>query len=104
VDSRFGNAYKRHAIYDVARTWNQEHIGKSPFRVSVVDGWQLTDNRPETSSDGGHWIAEGSNHLTFRKGIGECDGMSPSANLATNRIDSILDIIFDDFITERVVI
>ena len=65
---------KRHAIYEVARKWNQ--IGNSTFRVSAVDAWQLTDNRMETTSDGRHWIDEMNGYYSYRrKGIGEAEGI-----------------------------
>ena len=75
----------RHAVYRVARTWNKIYKDNPPFRVSVVDAWLLTDNRPETTMEGRHWIAEDKKYKAFRKGIGEADGIllgfDGSANL-----------------------
>jgi hypothetical protein len=47
-----------------------------PFRVSVVDAWLLTDHRPETTSEGRHWIAENKKLTLLRNGIGEPDGIA----------------------------
>jgi len=74
---RKGGEIKRHGIYDVAREWNLRHQKNPPFRVSVVDTWYLTDNRPETSVEGLHWITELHGDVSrFRPMVGEAMGMS----------------------------
>jgi len=51
------------------------HLGKEPFRLSVIDAWMLTDNRPETTGDGFHWVAEfRTDLLNQRPRIGEAEG------------------------------
>jgi hypothetical protein len=71
-DLRFAGSRSRSWVFKLARQWNQ---GGSPFRLSIIDGWILTDNRPETSSEGRHWISEDSGELDhYRHGIGEPDG------------------------------
>jgi hypothetical protein len=94
---------KRHAVYEVARQFHLENVDNPPFKVSVVDAWQLTDNRPETTSEGRHWIAEDSAYREFRNGIGEGDGSFP-LSFITDCLDSALDIIWDNFIHERMVL
>jgi hypothetical protein len=100
---RQGGARKRHKIFEIARRWNREHRerGYEPFRVSVVDAWMMTDNRPETTSDGRHWVPEGGNPWPQRPRIGEAEGISICI-LAD--LDSVLDIIWDEFINERVTV
>lgn len=73
LDFRLGGSIKRHAIYEVARKWNQ--FKNATFRVSAVDAWQLTDHRMETTSDGRHWIDEMNGYYSWRRqGIGEAEG------------------------------
>lgn len=75
LDFRIGGAKKRHAIYEVARRWNRQFSQSPPFKVSAIDVWQLTDNRPETTNDGRHWIDEGrGDFVRIRPGIGEAEG------------------------------
>ena len=77
LDLRWATSLSRSYVFKTARAWNKAHKANPPFRLSVIDGWQLTDNRPETSSEGRHWISEDVGELdTFRKGIGEPDGSS----------------------------
>lgn len=74
---RIGGAIKRHGIYNVAREWNLLHQSNPPFRVSVVDGWRLTDNRPETTVEGLHWITEAQgDKRPLRPMVGEAIGIS----------------------------
>jgi hypothetical protein len=104
LDFRIGGSVKRHAIFEIARKWNARHKNDPPFKVSVVDAWQLTDNRLETTAEGRHWIAEdGGEFATMRKGIGESEGISLLQPCLTYSA-SVLDRIWDDFITERMTI
>lgn len=75
ITFRYGAGNMRFAVYRVAQTWNQMYKNNPPFRVSVVDAWLLTDNRPETTSEGRHWIAEDKKFKELRQGIGEADGI-----------------------------
>ena len=70
---RLGGSLKRHVIFDIARQWNRVNQEDPPFRVSVADAWLLTDNRPETTSEGRHWVGEGETFAKIR-GIGEPAG------------------------------
>ena len=72
---RYGESKVRFAIYSVAKNWNAMYRESPPFRVSVVDAWLLTDHRPETTSEGRHWIAEDDKFRILRNGIGESDGI-----------------------------
>jgi hypothetical protein len=74
LDSRLGGSRKRHVIFNLARNWNRIHLGEEPFRLSVIDAWMLTDNRPETTSDGLHWVVENKNTWDQRPKIGEAEG------------------------------
>ena len=65
----------RHTITKVAKDWNKMHGTDAPFKVSVVDVWLLTDNRPETTTEGRHWVLEGPYPITWRKGIGTAVGI-----------------------------
>lgn len=67
----------------------------------MVDAWQLTDDRPETTADGRHWVLteENKDVAQFRTGIGEAPGMR--SQFFANGLDSILDRVWDDFIEER---
>jgi hypothetical protein len=98
LDFRLGGSKKRQAIYQTARVWNNLHRENPPFRVSVVDAWKLTDNRPETTYEGRHWIAEGKK-ICPRKSVGETEGISTLYVLLST--DSIQDRIMDDFVNER---
>jgi hypothetical protein len=71
----------------VAKRWNAQFT--EGFRVSVVDAWLLTDNRPETTNEGRHWIDEGKgNFVTKRPLIGEAEGKSLFNCLADVRLYS----------------
>ena len=55
----------------------------------MVDAWLLTDNRPETTNEGRHWIDEGKgNFVTKRPLIGEAEGKSLFNCLADVRLYS----------------
>jgi hypothetical protein len=71
LDFRIGGAVKRHAVFDVAKSWNAVH---DSFRLSVVDAWFLTDSRPETSFDGRHWSEDENPARNERPLMGEADG------------------------------
>ena len=75
-DFRLGGARKRHSIYELAVKWNAVHTVPK-FRVSVVDAWSLTDNFPESTSDGRHWVSEGRKYWDQRSLQGEAEGISP---------------------------
>ena len=76
LNYRLGSYLKRQAIYEVARRWNL----KKSFRVSVVDAWKLTDNRPETSFEGRHWVIDQIDDRASRRPlIGEAEGMRYSS-------------------------
>jgi len=55
------------------------HQNSSPFRVSVVDSWALTDNRPETVFEGRHWLNEYEHRDKERQRplLGEASGSFP---------------------------
>jgi len=74
---RIGGAIKSLVVFELARAWNNLFKANSPFRLSVVDAFQLTGDRMETTADGSHWVDEGQfeNRLDRRKGVGEPDGM-----------------------------
>lgn len=74
LDFRLGGARKRHVLYEFAKKWNRMHTN---FRVSVVDAWSLTDNFPESTSDGRHWVSEGGKYRDHRSRQGEAEGMDP---------------------------
>lgn len=76
IDTRIGGAIKSHVIFELAREWNKLHKDNAPFRLSVVDAFQLTGDRMETTVDGSHWVDEGQfeNRLDRRIGAGEPDG------------------------------
>lgn len=59
---------------EVARLWNREY--RNAFRLSVVDEWRLTDNRPETTFEGRHWVSEwfSTGNYAYRPLIGEAEG------------------------------
>jgi hypothetical protein len=59
----------------MAKEWNRVHQAQPPFRLSVVDAWQLTDHRPETTTDGRHWISESLTQFWDKRSrIGEAEG------------------------------
>ena len=71
----------RDRIFDLARKWNRITLDNPDmFRLSVVDAWKVTDDRPETVYDGRHWIVE--EHYDryrvseFRPLIGEAEGIN----------------------------
>ena len=70
LDFRFGASRKRWAIYDLAKTWNEG----TGVRVSVVDAWEITDPRPETTSDGRHYSSDNAKIGEQRRYVGEADG------------------------------
>ena len=91
VGSRHGGALKSRVLFDFARAWNEDHKHDPPFRLSVVDGFVLTGDRMETTSDGAHWVNEEEGREddktwsqwkawletgkpSHRKGVGEADG------------------------------
>lgn len=40
-----------------------------------MDAWMLTDNRPETTSEGRHWVAEDWGWIATRRPyVGEAEG------------------------------
>jgi hypothetical protein len=84
LDFRYGGAKKRFAVFDVARRWNRLHHTDeaTSFRLSAVDAWFLTDNRPETTSDGRHYTLERAGN-DKRPLIGEADGISYLSMLLT---------------------
>jgi hypothetical protein len=67
----------------------------------VVDAWQLTDDRPETTADGRHWVLteENKDVAQFRTRIGAAPGLRIQCHV--NGLDSILDREWGDFIEER---
>ena len=79
LDFRIGGARKRHAIYEVAKMWNAKHSAPK-FRVSVVDAWSLTDNFPESTSDGRHWVSEGRKFWDQRSLQGQAEGAFPNCS------------------------
>jgi len=92
-------------VWDVAKKWNQIHENDLPFRTSVVDVWQLTDNRPETSSEGRHWVYErtGDASLSARPLMGEAERTYICRGLS-DVIESAMDWMWDDFVNERVTV
>ena len=48
---------KKTCNLEVATQWKEMHKDNLPFRTAV-DARQLTDNRPETSSERRHWACE----------------------------------------------
>jgi hypothetical protein len=76
---------KRHGVIELAKRWNEQH--KDGFRVSVVDAWQLTDGRPETTSDGRHYSPpdEKPYDAAERPLMGEADGTSQVFNINGSR-------------------
>jgi hypothetical protein len=74
IDFRIGGSAKRKAMYFVAHHWNQMHRQNPPFRLSVVDAWDMTDNRPEATSEGRHWVSEDEGAEKIRPFVGETDG------------------------------
>jgi hypothetical protein len=71
------------------------------FKVSCVDAFWLTDARPESTSDGRHYSAEGEGWRSQRPLIGEADCIT-SLQWVGLILGSIQDLIFDEFITGRV--
>jgi hypothetical protein len=99
ISFRYGAEKARHTITNVAKDWSRERAENPPFRVSVVDAWLLTDNRPETTTEGRHWVVEGPSTIKWRAGFGTTVGTSCSRWVLM--IDSVLDQIWDDFVTGR---
>lgn len=96
LDFRFGASRKRWAIYDLAKTWNEG----TGVRVSVVDAWEITDPRPETTSDGRHYSSDNPKIGEQRRYVGEADGKI--GKFGRKLILACLqDVIFDEFIHER---
>lgn len=48
-----------------------------PFKLSVVDAFAMTDARPESTSDGTHWVEENEKSYLIRPTVGECEGIPP---------------------------
>jgi hypothetical protein len=74
VDFRIGGCEKRKAMFFVAHHWNQMHKDNPPFKLSVIDAWEYTDNRPEATSEGRHWVSEDEGAQSIRPHVGETDG------------------------------
>lgn len=87
LDYRHGASKKRHVAYQVAKEWNKQH--PETFKVSIVDAFAYTDNRPETTSDGRHWIAEDIWTSKRRPLVGEAEGTHPRIR------DEETDVRFD---------
>ena len=83
----------------MASKWNNLHSKELPFRLSVVDAWMMTDNRPESTSDGVHWIEENEKSSLVRPTVGEADGTTHLQTIINQ--DCILDRVWDDFIHGR---
>jgi hypothetical protein len=62
---------QRHALQEVALLWNHFYEN-SPFRVSAIDAWQLTDNRPETTAHERYQVTEDPEELGLY--INEAEG------------------------------
>jgi hypothetical protein len=60
----------------------------------------MTDARPETTSDGRHWIAEDIWTMARLPLQGESEGIASSGKWWAN-LDSILDRVWDDFVAGR---
>ena len=74
------------------------------MRVSVVDAWEITDPRPETTSDGRHYSSDNPNIGQQRPYVGEADGtiIYPRCDeMEADFLACLQDVIFDEFIHER---
>lgn len=90
--SRKNSARLRDLALEETRSWARRRRGAEGGKVGFVDAFAITDNRPETSVDGVHWVAYTDEERGWtrnsRPAVGEAEG-------------AVVDWILDEIVTGR---